>query len=150
MTRDENDKGIPIQTSGGIRYVNKNDIIRFPEGLLGFRDAKEYAFFDINDCEPFKSMLSVKENGPDFVVVETRTIIGDYSPLDSLSSFEQVDLGSPMELVVLSIVTLSEKPEDITINLRAPLLVNLATSQGKQVILDDERYQTRHNIYATV
>jgi len=146
MAAREKDETIAIKTANGIRHVRKEDIIYFPDGIPGFEDYTDFVFFDIKDCEPFRSMLSVVEGGPDFVVVETRTVLCDYLPPDTMPSVEELDLGTPLELVILSIVTLADKPEDITINLRGPLFVNLATSRAKQVIIDDERYQTRKPI----
>ena len=143
MVKKESEDSIPIKTSHGVRYVDKKDIIHFKDGLFGFSGYTDFAIFNIKDCEPFKSMLSAEEGGPDFVVVEPASIFDDYSPLDSINSPGELDIGTPGEIVVLSIVTLSEKPEDITINLRGPLLVNLSTSQARQVILENERYQTR-------
>lgn len=147
MAPVNSEKKIPITTSNGVRYISESDIVRIPDGVLGFKDYTDFVFFDIEGCEPFKSMLSVKEGGPDFVVVETQTIIDDYRPFDAIHSLEHVDFDTPFEPVVLSIVTLSENPEDITVNLRAPLVINIAASTGRQIILDDERYVTRFPLY---
>jgi flagellar assembly factor FliW len=137
---------IPVKTSHGVRYVSKNDIIHFPEGILAFGEYTDFVIFDIKGCEPFKSMLSVKEGGPDFVVVETMSIFDNYSPLDSFSSLEEMDIGCPVELVVLSLVTLAEDPKDITVNLRGPVFLNLSTNLAMQVVLPDERYSTREPV----
>lgn len=147
MKYDDSMKNIAIKTSNGIRYVSEKEIVRFPDGLLGFREYTDFVFFDIEGCEPFRSMLSVTDGGPDFVVVETQTIIEDYHPFDSIAVLAHIGIGTPVEPVFLSIVTLAERPEDITVNLRAPLVINLTTSIGKQVILDNEEYITRFPLY---
>lgn len=149
MAGKKQEKSIPVKTSGGVRYVSESDIIRFPDGLLGFDDYTDFVFFDIEGCEPFRSMLSVKDSGPDFVTIEPLGIFDDYKPLDDISSCESLDLSRSAEYVVLSIVTLSENPEDITVNLRAPLIINLTTSIGKQVILNDDTYPTRQQLYVS-
>ena len=143
MVKNQTENIIHIKTPHGIRNINKKDIIHFPEGLLGFDKFTDFVIFDIKGCEPFKSMLSVEEDGPDFVVVDSISIFKDYSPMDSFSSLEELGIGTPVELVVLSIVTLSENPEDITVNLRGPLFINLANRLAKQAVLPDERYSTR-------
>ncbi len=143
MVSQELKEMVEIKTSNGTRLVEKKHIIHFIGGIPGFDDFTEFVFFDINDCEPFKSMLSVEDGGPDFVVVETNQIFSEYAPFEHLPSLDDLGLGEPMELVVLSIVTLAEQPEDITINLRGPLLINRATSRGRQIIIDDERYTSR-------
>ena len=149
MEEKKKAKTIPVKTSGGVRYVSESNIVRFPDGLLGFDEYTDFVFFDIEGCEPFRSMLSVKEGGPDFVTVEPLGIFDDYKPLDDVSSCESLDMTRPAEYAVLSIVTLSENPEDITVNLRAPLIINLTTSIGKQIILNDDSYPTRQQLYVS-
>jgi len=98
MVEEKTDKRISIRTSRGPRYVNEGDIFHFPDGLLGFPEYTDYVFFDIEGCEPFRSMLSVKEDGPDFVVVEAASVIDDYEPLNSVSSIGKLGLGEPLEI----------------------------------------------------
>ncbi len=149
MTDEIRNNMVKIETSGGIRYVDRKNIISFEEGLLGFPDAKEFVFFDITECEPFKSMLSVQKNGPDFVVVETGLVFPEYNPLPYVSDVN-VSIGNADDLVILSIVTLAEQPEDITANLSGPLLINLKTGKGRQVVLSDERFKTRQPMLVEV
>ena len=125
------------------KYVDKKDIIHFPEGLPGFEEFTDFIIFDIKDCKPFKSMLSVKEGGPDFVVVDPFLIFKDYSPVYLSTYHEKLDLEEPTELAVLSIVTLAETPADMTVNLRGPILLNFTTRHAKQVVLPDDCYSTR-------
>ena len=143
MAQNPTEDCISIKTSHGIRQVSKKDIIHFLEGLLGFAEYTDFVIFDIKDCEPFKSMLSVVEGGPDFIVVEPISIFEDYSPLDYFSSSEELGIGDPAELVVLSIVTLAEDPEDSTVNLRGPLFVNLSSKLARQIVLPDDRHSSR-------
>ena len=136
-------KIVTLKTSRGAIAVEKKNLIHFNGGLYGFEEYTDFALFDIKDCPPFRSMLSVQEGGPDFVVVEPVLIFSDYTPLVSIKSLNEYDLGKPLELVVLSIVTLAENPEDITVNLRGPIFLNHATRCAKQVILPDDTYQTK-------
>ena len=136
-------KLVTLKTSRGTIAVEKKNLIHFPGGLYGFEEFTDFALFDIKDCKPFRSMLSVQEGGPDFVVVEPILIFDDYAPLESIKSIKEFDLGEPLELVVLAIVTLAENPEDITVNLRGPIFLNIAARRAKQVILPDDTYQTK-------
>jgi flagellar assembly factor FliW len=44
------------------------------------------------------------------------------------------------------ILTMPSNPQNMTANLRAPLVFNLKTRQGKQVLQRNPAYTTRHNI----
>lgn len=144
MTTCSLEKHAVIKTSRGEIRVDEKDIIHFPEGLIGFEEYTDFVVFDIKGCEPFKSMLSVKEGGPDFVVLEPLRIFDDYAPFVIPVSSERRDLGDPLDLVLLSIVTLDEKPENITVNLRGPIFLNLKTRNARQVVLHDERCKTKY------
>ncbi|MFC1692554.1 flagellar assembly protein FliW [Candidatus Latescibacterota bacterium] len=156
MTDHKKGNTVEIKTSRGTMYVSRKDVIHFPEGLFGFEEYKDYAVFDIKDCKPFKSMLSIQEGGPDFVVVDPFLIVKDYNPLELYTSPEELPFGSQVELTVLSIVTLAEDPKDITANFRGPLFLNISTGIAKQVILPDDQYSTHEllqiteNIHETV
>ena len=134
---------ITLKTSHGTIAVEKKNLINFPEGMYGFEEYCDFAFFDIKGCKPFRSMLSVQEGGPDFVIVEPGLIFNDYNPLDALNSLDEIGLGDPLELVILAIVTIAENPEDITVNLRGPIFFNLTNRQAQQIILPDETYSTK-------
>jgi len=134
---------VTIETAAGTREVNRDEIVYFPEGLPGFEEFRELAVFDIEECEPFKRMLSIDPGGPDFIVVETMTIFEDYDPLDSISLSGSAKLGTPLDIAVIAIVTVADDFTNSTVNLRGPILLNLATSRARQVILNDDRYDTR-------
>ena len=143
MDCNDTEENIQIKTSHGVKYVNKKDVIHFSEGLPGFEDYYDFVIFDIKNCEPFKSMLSVKDGGPDFIVVDPFQIFQDYLPQNILLFMKDLNIKTSLELKVLSIVTLAEKSEDITVNLRGPIFLNPASHMAKQVILPDDRYSTR-------
>ena len=134
---------VSLETSRGMIRVEKKNMVHLPLGLYGFEDYTDFALFDLKDCEPFRSMLSIQKGGPDFVVVESALIFEDYDPLESIGPLDEIGLGSPVEIVFLSLVTLAENPEDITANLRGPILLNLATRKAIQVVLQDEKYSTK-------
>ena len=134
---------VSLETSRGMIRVEKKNMVHLPLGLYGFEDYTDFALFDLKDCEPFRSMLSIQEGGPDFVVVESALIFDDYDPLESIGPIDEIGIGDSVELVILSLVTLAENPEDITANLRGPILLNLTTRKAIQVVLQDEKYSTK-------
>ncbi|MCE5251203.1 flagellar assembly protein FliW, partial [bacterium] len=130
----------------GLIRVPRKELIHFPEGLLGFGDYTDFAVLDINDCKPFKSMLSAVTGGPDFVVVEPQLIFSNYNPLKSINALSDLGIGDPVDLVILSLVTLAENPGDITLNLRGPIFINLVTRLARQIILPDDTFRTKEPI----
>ncbi len=143
METDNSGEYLVIKTSRGEIRVDRTEVIHFPDGLIGFEDYTDFAIFDIKGCEPFKSMLSVAEGGPDFVVLEPLRVFEDYSSFVADIPRQQTDLGSSVDTVLLSIVTLADKPENTTVNLRGPIFLNLKTRSARQVDIPDDRCKTR-------
>lgn len=135
---------IIIATSRGNIEVDRAEVIHFPEGLIGFEEYTDFVILDITDCAPFKSMLSVREGGPDFVVIEPMLVFDDYAPLVAELPLDSPESDiSPDDVVLLSIVTLSDRPEQVTVNLRGPILLNLRTRSARQVVIPDDRCRTK-------
>ena len=50
------------------------------------------------------------------------------------------------DAIVSVILTMPSDPKKITANLKAPLIFNLNNRKGKQIILSNSDFSTRHNI----
>jgi flagellar assembly factor FliW len=133
---------IVLATSRGDILIDPSDIIHFPEGLFGFERFTDFVILDINDCPPFKSMLSVEEGGPDFIVIEPKLVFDDYTPFAVMQE-STPPAGGVEDVVLLSIVTLSEHPEHITVNLCGPILLNPRTHCASQIVIPDDRFKTK-------
>ncbi len=53
------------------------------------------------------------------------------------------------DLAVYCMVTLSTTPGDVTANLKGPVCINMRLMKAKQMILVDERYNTKHPLMST-
>ena len=51
------------------------------------------------------------------------------------------------EVVLYSLVTLNERVENITANLKAPLVINITNKKGEQYILDKENYKIKTKVF---
>jgi len=142
------DAVVTIKTSQGEKQVHRSDIVQFPDGLFGFSRYTDYVIFDIIGCPPFKTMLSVVEGGPDFVVVEPLSVFSDYRPVENCESLAGLGIDTRSEIVVLSIVTLTDDPRETTVNLRGPIILNTANNHARQIALADDAYSTRESFLA--
>jgi flagellar assembly factor FliW len=71
----------------------------------------------------------------------------DYEVVLSDADAERLQLREETPKAVLTTVTIpSGNPHAMTANLLAPLIINTELRIGRQVILDDERYHTRHQV----
>ena len=131
----------------GVIIISAEEIITFPEGLLGFRDNKQYILLEYGeDIAPFKWLQSVDEGWLGFVVIEPLFLVDEYDIEISAECASELKLVSPSDADIYAIVTVAEPPKNSTANLQAPIIVNPAFQIAKQVILTDSPYHIRHPI----
>lgn len=132
-----------IQTSrfGGVE-VDEQRLLRFPKGLLGFPGEQDYALIQTGDKSGFYWMQSVSRPELAFVVCDPRLFVADYAaPIkaEDLASVESADAEQTQLFVIVN------KVDDVlTGNLQGPLVVGVTSRVGKQLVLSDKRYTTRH------
>lgn len=149
--------GIQIQKNGKSQQIHRRGAARglpvplgttvnFPHGIPGFEQVREWRFASAADIYPFLHMNALAEN-VSFVCIETFRIFPDYCLNLSFPYGDTLALGPESRLAVLSIVTVGQRPEDTTANLMSPLVVNLDTHRGEQVILDSSPYPLKFRIW---
>lgn len=132
-----------IETSrfGGIE-VDDQRFLNFPRGLLGFPDDREYALIQTGENSAFYWMQAVHRPELAFVVCDPRMFVPDYKVSvkpEDLAQIGLADTGCSQVFVIVN------KVEDaLTGNLQGPLVVNVATRVGKQLVLSDRKFSTRH------
>ena len=131
----------------GEQEVDESKIITFPQGIIGFEDAKKYALLSPLGDGVFPMWLqSVDSKEPCFVVYDPMEIYGDYrfAISDEEQALLKIDENSQYRCLAVAIV-----PEDYrktTINLRCPIVVNTKERVAAQVILT-EHYEFKAPVY---
>jgi flagellar assembly factor FliW len=81
-----------------------------------------------------------------FVLVSPFLFRPDYEANISNEELAEIGLHAPEKALIFSIVTIPPDGNPITANLQGPLVINRDTRTGKQVVLSDARWKTRHDI----
>ena len=136
-----------IQTSrfGEIEVIEA-DVLTLPEGLIGFPELVRYILLDHDTDSPFKWLQSVDDGAMAFVVISPLTFRPDYTVEVTEDEISSLQLGSAEDAVISVIVTIPMDPKKMSANLKAPLVFNLKNRVGKQLIVKDSQYQTKHFI----
>jgi len=113
-------------------------VYHFANGLPGFEELRKFIVIDDKDTEPLRWLLSVDDPDIGFPVVELTQIAPELS-----SEISADQLGSSTTFVV---VTLSHDSEPMSVNLKAPVILNKTTRTGRQVVLNSDKYSTKHVI----
>jgi len=132
-----------IQTTRfGMVEIDDRRIMDFPKGMVGFPSCQRFALIQTNDEGVFFWLQSLDRPELAFVVCDPRTFVPDYRVPVKLEELQLIGLEAPEDAQVLVIVN---KIDDLlTGNLQGPLVVNSRNLTGKQLVLSDKRYTTRH------
>ena len=127
--------------------IAENSIIRFDSGLPGFELLKEYILIGSEDeTSPFKWLQCVNEPQMAFAVANPFLITKDYDFVLSDEASSRLGIKKVEDIAVYVIVVVPEDYKKISMNLKAPLIINIKNSKGEQIILDTDKYTVRHYI----
>jgi len=124
--------------------VEEKALILVKEGILGFTGLERYFFLESDRTSPFKWLQSAEDPELAFVVVDPRSIEPDYRIALEPEDAEAICIENLEDCVVYCIVTVGKDPSRITVNLAGPILINTNINVGKQLVLTDSDYSTRH------
>jgi len=118
--------------------------VRLPMGLLGFEQIKDYVLLANPAEEPF-AWLQVEANASlAFIVIDPFLVMPDYQPDIPQADVDFLGLKEAADAVLLNIVTVNG-PNQATVNLKGPIVINRHTHLGKQVILANAAdYSVQH------
>jgi flagellar assembly factor FliW len=138
---------VKVETKAyGLIDVDEKQKIVFPQGLLGFENNRDYVLLDA-ERQPFFWLQSVDEERIAFVLVNPFLFRPDYEVNIPNDELLEIGITSPDKALIFTIVTIPPG-SPMTANLQGPLVINRETKTGKQAILSDARWHTRHDIMA--
>lgn len=124
--------------------VDEAGIFHFPMGLLGFARHKRFVIVDHGDDSPFKWLQSVEDPDLAFIVSDPLFFRRDYHISARRSELSVIEPGREEELVVSVIMTVPQNPQDMSANLLAPLIFNMANRKAMQHVLTDQSYPVKY------
>ncbi|MCS7065044.1 MAG: flagellar assembly protein FliW [Fimbriimonadales bacterium] len=134
-------------TRFGTITIDEQDIVAFPDGLVGLSHLKRFVLIRHSDDSPFRWLQSVDEPNFAMLIIDPWFFRPDYEVMLSDVDVERLQLSDEaIRWVYVTVSIPPGKPHAMTANLLAPIVINGNARCGRQVILDDERYSTRHPI----
>ncbi len=124
-------------TRFGTVDVQAEDILLFPLGIIGFEKCLQWVLLADASNDSLGWLQSVQDPQIAMPVVSPRRFAPDYRVKVSPAQLELLELGAEDETFVL--VVLARNEDSLTMNLKAPLIVNLDKQVGRQVITSDDQ-----------
>ena len=117
--------------------------IIFKKGLPGLEYLNSFIIKDLDGNEKFK-ILESKEGEVSFVTITPFEIYSEYEINLNDETIKELQIDRPEDVLVLSIITLGKTLETSTMNLQAPLVINIKNNLAKQFIMQNSKYETKH------
>ena len=80
------------------------------------------------------------------MVVDPFYIKDDYYVDVDDEEIEEIHIEDKENILILAIVTIPEDITKMTVNLKAPVLINLKNNMGKQVVMKDDTFPVKYYI----
>lgn len=123
------------------------DKLDFGNSIVGFEQLRYFALEKVKGDNPFYVLRSNEEDNIEFVVILPFELDRKYEVAISDDLKRELQIDSPESVMVLSIVTLNKPLTDSTVNLIAPLVINVDNMMSRQIILNGSVYQTRTRLF---
>lgn len=131
----------------GLISITNDDVIQFPEGLLGFNELRRFVLLDDPSDEIFAWLQSCDEPGIAFPLLEPELFTTTYSVSLTKHDLEVLGLLTKEGIRCFSIITIPQDPTQMTANLKAPIVINVAKRVARQCVLQDNSLAIREPIF---
>jgi flagellar assembly factor FliW len=127
--------------------IAANNILRFESGIPGFELLKDFILLNNeDDNSPFKWLQCVNEPQMAFVVADPFAIVKDYTFNLPDEAVHELGIVHEKDVAVYSVVVVPDDTTKISVNLKAPIIINVKNKKAAQIILDTDKYTVRHYI----
>jgi flagellar assembly factor FliW len=131
----------------GIIEIDENQKVNIPQGLYGFEEFNNYVLMDA-EHQPFYWLQSTDDKDTAFIMINPFLFRPDYEVNIANEELDDIGISSPEKALIFAIVTIPADGSPMTANLQGPVIINRENMTGKQAILADIRWNTRHDIIA--
>lgn len=117
--------------------IEADDIILFRSGIMGFEDCQHWVVLADGDNQVVAWLQAMNRPEIALPVVSPRRFVPDYQVRVEGHDLESLQLANLDQAYVLCVVGSTD--QKLTLNLRAPIVVNLDRRLGCQVMTTDEQ-----------
>ena len=134
-------------TRFGEMDVAEEQIMDFPEGLLGFPDEKKFALMEYKPESPFYILQSMADPDLTFLMINPFAFFNDYDFHMGDALMAEIGLTADNPPTVFNIATVRDKIENMTVNLAGPVLVNIRDRKAAQWVIEKTQFPTRYPLF---
>ncbi|WP_171653293.1 flagellar assembly protein FliW [Paenibacillus foliorum] len=127
--------------------IDKESTYIFSHGLPGFEELQQFAFLPIQEDSHFLFMQSVDQGDLAFIVTNPFEFFSDYEFDLSEAVRDELQIVKDTDVIVLSMVSVQDHIQEATVNLLAPIIINIKHKLARQIILHGSPYSIKHKLF---
>lgn len=132
---------------GTVGYTDA-DVVVFNDGLVGFPLHTRYLLLCHKPDSPFRWLQSLDEPQLAFLITDPSNWLPDYAPkMDEQDAAALGIIPEAPRIVYVTVTIPAGQPNEMTINLAGPIIVDLERRTAIQLVLQDETYTTKHRVF---
>lgn len=152
---NDNDTVKVIQTRFGPIHIHMDKMIYFPSGLLGMSEYQHFCLapFPKEQLSQFSMLQSTQDTSLTFMTLPLPRATSDDVPVihqDDLDNVKQEFGLTDDTMLIVLIATLHQDDHQegvhVSVNLRAPLVINTEERIGVQYVFEKSDYPVRHRL----
>jgi len=128
---------------GGPCTFVTSDVIEFPWGLPGFPTLHRWLPLNLESHPSFVWLQSLDDVAVAVPAIDPWMVFENYDPKLPAYAFTSLEIREASDFTTLCVVVVTPNAEEMTINLMAPILVNLRTKKARQIVVDGSAYTAR-------
>ena len=138
---------IPSEKLGEIE-IDESSIINFVSPIIGFEQIKQYVIVKLSQNDKFSWLQSVDNDSVTFPITVPQAFDIEYTFEIDDNNQKLLNLNDANDLLTFNIVNIPlNRPEDATINLLAPIVVNIKENKGAQLILSGSNHLPNKRLF---
>jgi|SRR5579862_1294124 len=145
MMESVQDRTVNLPRFGELTYA-ATDVIEFPWGLPGFPSHRNWLLLTVESHSSFIWLQSLEDVNVAIPTADPCMIFETYDPKLPAYAFVALEITNPEDFTTLCVVVVTPNAEEMTMNLMAPIIVNLRTRRARQVMLENSAYSIREPI----
>ncbi|WP_278381694.1 flagellar assembly protein FliW [Clostridium tyrobutyricum] len=131
----------------GVLNYEEKDVIIFKKGIPGFDKLEKFILVPAEENSLFGILQSIEDTDIGIVVASPFNACKNYEFDIDDDKMSELNIKDNKDVLVVNTVTLNSKLKNITINLKAPIVINTNDKIGEQLILDNVDYPIKYPLF---
>ena len=129
--------------------ADEEKLLTFKDGIPGFEELHTFLLIaeDEENGSYFYWLQSVDNPQTAFLMIDMIRFKPDYDPRVEAEQVADLESDDPADFVIYNIAVMPKDVKEMTVNLRAPVVINPGKRLGKQVVCMNEEYDVKHYLF---